>query len=228
MLGGLPDTDRGTDIDLELGSEMFIGMELSIDCEGPQLFDIVLDVSYVLPDKLSDNRGYTEEAGRSAAGEEVQAKFNPGRKWTIAEDDKLVGLMRKHGHEWTKIAKEFQDKTAKQLKERWLNQLNPKVVDDAFTVDEDMKLVLYIREFGRSWSKICKLMPGRSELMVKNRYHSFLRRRIAPTQFEPETDMDVNQIFESVTRGIRRAKSKKSFETPGAATAPRHACPLPL
>ena len=112
-----------------------------------------------------------------------------GRRWTPEEDAILMELVEVYGKDWKQLAALFPGKSSKQIKERWSNQLDPRIVDIPWSVEEDFELVLLVRLHGRSWCRISKHMTGRTELMLKNRFHSFLRKKLGPEVFEhPELD----------------------------------------
>ena len=191
-----------------------------VDLTLPEVFLGGNEMWCVLPQRLTDGvqcseelvLPFTTEAAvpreEALVCEALVAKCKPGRKWTQEEDDKMMDLMRMYKEDWKAIAKKFPEKTPKQIKERWLNQLNPLVIDKPFSAEEDICLLMHIRAVGRSWSRISKFMPGRSELMVKNRYHSFHRKRLDPDVFcasFPLPDMDVLAVW--LTKQKRKLRS---------------------
>jgi hypothetical protein len=68
----------------------------------------------------------------------------------------------------------------KQVFEHWSSKLNPQKKSDHFTRQEDDLILRYSREFGQKWSKIAKLIGGRTQHQIKNRFRSLVgykRRR---------------------------------------------------
>jgi hypothetical protein len=64
----------------------------------------------------------------------------------------------------------------KDCRERWRNYLDPKVLKDAWTEEEDEKLMRLVEDHGFRWSYISRKFHGRrTEHMVKNRYNSFIK-----------------------------------------------------
>ena len=105
-------------------------------------------------------------------------------KWLEADDRQLIDLVSEHGSNWPLIASKMEGRTSKQVKERWTNQLDPTISTDPWTAEDDQQLVELIRELGHSWCEIARLMKGRTESMVKNRFHANLRKRFGPHIFD--------------------------------------------
>lgn len=102
------------------------------------------------------------------------------RPWTKMEDEKLCVLVREIGVGlWAAIASRIVGRTGKQVRERWLNHLSPNVVKRPWSVEEDELIVDMHLKVGNCWSRIAKMMKGRSDNSVKNRFYTTLKRRLA-------------------------------------------------
>lgn len=59
-----------------------------------------------------------------------------------------------------------------QVKERWINELDPYVKRGVWS-DEEMRILISAqKELGNRWSDIATRIPGRSENSVKNRWYN--------------------------------------------------------
>lgn len=105
--------------------------------------------------------------------------------WQAWEDELLRGIIEAEGAKhWTSIAKELNDKAhnsmavrhGKQCRERWYNHLDPALKKGNWTHEEDLFLLEKQQELGNRWSEISKLLIGRNENSVKNRFKSLLRK----------------------------------------------------
>jgi hypothetical protein len=110
-------------------------------------------------------------------------------RWTEEDDKLLIRLVGELGHNWPLISSRMDGRTSKQVKERWTNQLDPSISTEPWTGDDDQQLVILIRELGHSWCEIARRMKGRTESMVKNRYHANLRKRFGNHIFDPSVPL---------------------------------------
>ncbi|EGR32450.1 myb-like DNA-binding domain protein, partial [Ichthyophthirius multifiliis] len=67
-------------------------------------------------------------------------------------------------------------KTGKQIRERYINKLDPNIKKVAWTTEEDQIILDSFLEIGAKWSQISCKLNGRSENMVKNRFYSHIKR----------------------------------------------------
>jgi hypothetical protein len=83
------------------------------------------------------------------------------------------------------------NRTPKQCRERWNNQLNPKINKGPWTLEEDIMLVRKQRQLGNRWAEISRFLPGRTDTLVKNRWNTSVKFRIADlsesSKDEPES-----------------------------------------
>jgi myb proto-oncogene protein len=97
--------------------------------------------------------------------------------WEPAEDKKILDAIKVHGKKWNKIAAAaFTDRNAKQIRDRYINYLDPEIVKDKFTPDEDLLILDLHNKHGNKWSFIRQFIPHRSSDMIKNRYNSSISR----------------------------------------------------
>ena len=98
--------------------------------------------------------------------------------WGEEEDSKLISLYEKYGRNWAAISKEMNQRTGKQIRDRFLNSLDTRYKRGKFSEEEDKMILKYHKIYGNQWAKIAKKLKTRTGDMIKNRFYSSLQKVI--------------------------------------------------
>ncbi|KAJ8760904.1 hypothetical protein K2173_021942 [Erythroxylum novogranatense] len=121
-----------------------------------------------------------QEAKKKISGgnEDSKKKERHIVAWTPQEDDILREQIKLHGTEnWSIIASEFKDKTTRQCRRRWYTYLNSDFRRGGWSPEEDMLLCEAQKVFGNRWTEIAKVVSGRTDNAVKNRFSTLSKKR---------------------------------------------------
>jgi len=110
----------------------------------------------------------------SARYRKINKNINKG-KWTEAEKENLLRLIEIYGKNWGIIAKIMKTRNSSQLRDKYLNTLDPNLQKKKFTLEEDLIIVNYYKKYGPDWNQINLLLKDRTPNNIKSRFYSKLR-----------------------------------------------------
>ncbi|KAL3944522.1 MAG: hypothetical protein SGBAC_001390 [Bacillariaceae sp.] len=91
--------------------------------------------------------------------------------WT-PEEDACILRYKQEGLKLSEIAQYLPGRIGEHICDRYNNVLDPELKKTPWTKEEDRILFLEQRRLGNKWTQISRLIPGRSENSVKNRWHN--------------------------------------------------------
>lgn len=128
--------------------------------------------------------------------------------WTKEEDDKIIEMVKIHGKSWSKISKILPSRNGKQIRDRFINILDPSIKKGKFSLEEDLKLLNLYKTFGTKWAMISKFFDNRTADMIKNRYHSSIKKNLKFLE-DVENEYSQKNVFREFNLGMFRFYDKK-------------------
>jgi hypothetical protein len=125
---------------------------------------------------------------------------HPKRPFTFEEDKILLAFVAATGpRNWGQLASQLHNRTPKQCRERWNNQLNPHINKDPWTLDEDRLIAKKQAELGNQWAQISRYLPGRTDTQIKNRWNTCVKAK-ARTLLDP-LDANLQSWLDAINNG---------------------------
>lgn len=103
--------------------------------------------------------------------------------FTPEEDELIKNYVANNGpRSWPRITILLPHRSSKQCRERWFNHLDPNVLKAPWTQEEDVFIYQQYKLMGGKWSKISKMLQGRTDNAIKNRWNSSISKRLSKDQ----------------------------------------------
>lgn len=105
------------------------------------------------------------------------------KPFSIDEDNFLSSIINMIGEKnWVVASKLMKqgnyDRNPRQCRDRYYHYLDPKINKSDWTKQEDELLMKSVEIHGKKWKMMEKIIPGRSEVSIRNRYNLVLRKKM--------------------------------------------------
>lgn len=97
--------------------------------------------------------------------------------WTEEEDRLLAEGQAVFGNRWSEVCKSIPGKNGQQCAQRWRHRVNPEIKKEKWSREEDEALTRLVNQYGNSWAKIARNIPGRTDQQCMGRW----KRHLDPT-----------------------------------------------
>ncbi|XP_076924339.1 transcription factor MYB124-like [Bidens hawaiensis] len=159
----------------------------------------------------SCNNNIDNKSGNNNGGGEVQKqKERHIVSWSQEEDDILREQIGIHGTDnWAIVASKFKDKSTRQCRRRWFTYLNSDFKKGGWSQEEDMLLCEAQKIFGNRWTEIAKVVSGRTDNAVKNRFSTLCKKKAKSEALAKEN----NKFYTATNNKRTRLQSVQDSET---------------
>lgn len=163
-----------------------------------------------------------KEHGRGKTAKECHERWirylKPGvRKgqWTDQEDAIVIEAVTTSTEQpftrWSDLAQQLPGRVGKQIRDRWVNHLNPHINHLPFSREDDLNLWNGHQKLGKRWVEIATKFfnSTRSENHIKNRWYSASFKKFIANEFGPNAYSGTSQ---SKKKGDKKKKSPINAE----------------
>ena len=146
--------------------------------------------------KINDNFNCSESAFSELTKNTNQLSHQEEKKrgkWTKEEDDILERVVLTYGQKsWKKVANFVIGRTPIQCLHRWTKILKPGLIKGPWTIDQDRKLLDWIKKEGPTlWSQCADCISGRSGKQCRERWFNTLCPTVRKGNWSPEEDFTI-------------------------------------
>jgi hypothetical protein len=113
-------------------------------------------------------------------------------QWTDAEDAIVMDAVNSSSEQpftrWSDLAQRLPGRVGKQIRDRWVNHLNPNINHLPFSREDDLLLWNGHKKLGKRWVEIATKFfnSSRSENHIKNRWYSASFKKFIANEFGPD------------------------------------------
>ena len=146
---------------------------------------------------------------------DANSKRRKNHGWTPQEDNRLLyGIMKNGLSKWGDIATFVGNgRTRSQCSQRWNRCLDPTIVKDKWSEDDDKKLFDLVHKFGpHSWAKIAQIMETRTDVQCRYRYQLINKRMNIPhKKVSPPSHPSERKVAPQNTEKIQQTPKEKNY-----------------
>ncbi|GFR43887.1 hypothetical protein Agub_g5016 [Astrephomene gubernaculifera] len=117
--------------------------------------------------------------------------------WTEEEDQLLTKFQAVYGNKWSLVSQHIPGRNGQQCAQRWRHKVNPNIVRDKWTPEEDSILVKLVSELGvGKWASVARHLPGRTDQQCMGRWRRHLDPNIRKDAWTAEEDAELQALYD--------------------------------
>jgi hypothetical protein len=161
--------------------------------------------------KSNSTSGKNADSSNQDSKNESHSEKKVG-KWTENEDEILKELVPLYGGKsWKKIAENIKGRTPIQCLHRWTKILQPGLVKGPWSIQEDRKLIEWVKKEGPTrWSQCAEFISGRNGKQCRERWFNSLNPQVKKGNWSAEEDFKLFFFYKKF--GGKWAKTALYFE----------------
>ena len=146
-------------------------------------------------------------------------------QWTDAEDAIVVEAVTSSDEQpftrWSDLAQRLPGRVGKQIRDRWVNHLNPNINHMPFSRADDLLLWNGHKKYGKRWVEISTqcFNSSRSENHIKNRWYSASFKKFISNEFGPDAYAATVHITGKKPKKKDKEKDKEKAKEKDTGTA---------
>ena len=139
-------------------------------------------------------------------------------QWTDYEDSIVIEAVTTSSEQpftrWSDLAQRLPGRVGKQIRDRWVNHLNPNINHLPFSREDDLLLWEGHKKLGKRWVEISTKFfnSTRSENHIKNRWYSASFKKFISNEFGPEAYSGNKASKSKEESGASKSKKKGKAE----------------
>lgn len=124
---------------------------------------------------LRKNDGHCFKDSCNNTNSEVIARV----KWSEEEDKILTNMINKHGlKNWQTVAHAIPGRSAPQCRQRWRYKIDSAINKEAWSEQEELRLIRAHQIYGTKWREMVKHFPGRTNGAIKEYWRGPMKRKL--------------------------------------------------
>lgn len=155
---------------------------------GPPYVIYPLQMPYLVQNYIQPVEVLAREGAGTGRLGAAESRRHTRKTWTKHEDAKILRIIKELNLSinqripYRLIAKQFEGRTSKQIRERYLNKLDSSIVNADFTEEDDKAILEFYLKDGPKWKHLSSSFPGRTPTSLKNRFNTKLKQRLVTQQ----------------------------------------------
>lgn len=142
----------------------------------------------------------------------VQNRSKRTKKAFTAKEDQIIQHFVNiiGSHKWEFIAKFVPGRSAKQCRDRYMNNLKPGLMKIEWDHSEDEQLIDLYEKYGPKWSLFCNYLKNRNQTCIKSRY-LFLQKNHLTSSHKKTQESE--HSFEKIHKNNEGEQKEKNDDT---------------